>query len=241
LWNPIIGVLVFAFITKALASVNNHYGEFVMLGIVLWNIIWDGEYTISVGALWEVWSRSFSNMFITPLTLEEFLVGQMISSIIKSTITVAISSVIAYQFFHFSILSLGILFLLYCAELLVFSWGIGMLVLSLIFRFGTMVQSLSWAIIFLLQPFGGVFYPVTVLPEQIRWLAYSVPTTYLFESMRQQIVTGKPNGAYLVVGSVLTLVYFLAGYVILQLQYRLAKENGSFARMEGVMLALSRK
>lgn len=234
LWNPIITVLVFAFISQALsAQAASHYAIYIMLGIVLWNIVWVGQYTIAVGALWEVWSRSFSNMFITPLTLEEFLVGQMISSIIKSIISVLISAGIAYAFFHFSLLSLGWLLILYFIELLVFSWGIGMFVLSLIFRYGTIIQSLSWAIVFLLQPFGGVFYPVTVLPEQIRWITYGVPTTYLFESMRQQLVTGNPNHQYIAIGTLLTLVYFLAGYAMLRLRYKQAKENGSFAKMEG--------
>lgn len=234
LWNPIITVLVFAFISKALsAQATGSYAIFIMLGIVMWNIIWDGQYGIAVGALREVWSRSFSSMFITPLTLEEFLVGQMISSATKSVIAVVLSSLIAYGFFHFSILSLGWLLLLYYLALLVFAWGVGMVVLSLIFRFGTIIQSLSWAIVFVLQPFGGVFYPVSILPEPIRSITYGVPTTYLFESMRQQIVTGKPNVEYIAIGIVLTFVYFIGGYGMLRLKYTQAKENGSFAKMEG--------
>lgn len=232
-WNPAIQLWVYALIALSFVQSGDPRGISVMIGMIFWNVIWVGEYAITVGALWEIWSRSFSSMFITPLTMEEYIAGQMISGTIKSFLAVVMSSVIAYLLYQFSIFSLGWMNIVYFVELLVFSWAIGLLVLSLIFRFSTQVQSLSWALIFLVQPFGAVFYPITVLPEQIRWIAYGLPVTYVFETIRAQVTQGTIDWNALLLASGLNCIWFLCGWLVFQFTYREAKRSGAFARLEG--------
>ena len=107
------------------------------------------------------------------------------------------------------------------------------MVLSLIFRYSTQVQSLSWAIVFLVQPFGAVFYPVTILPESVRWISYSLPVTYVFETMRAQLTNGYIDWNALAVGGGLSIVWFIAGWTLFQFTYKRAKLSGAFARLEG--------
>ncbi len=232
-WNPAIQLWVYALIALSFVRSGDPRGIAVMIGMIYWNVIWVGEYAITVGALWEIWSRSFSSMFITPLTMEEYIAGQMISGTIKSLLAVAMSSLIAFVLYQFSIFSLGWMNIIYILELLVFSWAIGLIVLSLIFRFSTQVQSLSWALVFLVQPFGAVFYPVTVLPEQIRWIAYGLPATYVFETIRAQVTNGSIDWHALATAALLNLIWFTCGWVIFQLTYKEAKRSGAFARLEG--------
>ena len=232
-WQPAIQIWVYTLIALSFAAAGDARGTNIMMGMIFWNFIWVGEYAITVGALWEVWARSFSSLFISPLTMEEFIVGQMISGTIKSLLAVVMSSVMAYLLYHFSVLTLGWMALVYTAELLVFSWALGVMILSLIFRFGMQVQSLSWALVFLIQPIGAVFYPVSVLPKSIQWISYSMPATYVFETMRGQLTHGTIDWRALAIGGILDLVWFALGWIIFQITYKSVKRSGAFARLEG--------
>lgn len=234
LWNPILQMIVFIFIASSFAkSGNEQQARSMILGMIFWNVVWVGQYAIAVGALWEIWSRSFSSLFITPLSMGEFLIGQMISGFFKSLAAFSMSAVIGYWLYHFSIFSFGVMLPLYYLEILLFSWGAGFLILSLIFRFGTEVQALSWALVFLVQPFGGVFYSPTVLPQAVRWITYLFPTTYVFESMRSQLRTGVPEWRFLLYATIASILYIIVGYVVLKRSLASAKRSGAFARMEG--------
>ncbi len=66
LWNPVVQILVFAFIGKSLTAGSDQIvAQNMVLGMIFWNIIWIGQYAIALGALWEIWSASFNTMFVT--------------------------------------------------------------------------------------------------------------------------------------------------------------------------------
>ena len=233
-WNSALQMLVFSFIAAAFVGTTNElYGAYIVVGMILWNIVWSAEYAMTIGVLWEIWSHSFSTLLISPLTLEEFLLGQAVSSLIKAIISVIVTATIGAIVFHFSLLTLGWPLIIYFIELFMFGGASGMIVLSLILRWGTDVQSLAWSLIFLVQPFGAVFYPVEILPIQIRWIAYVVPTTYIFETIRGQLRDGSVNVNYLFIGTGLNIVYLIFSYVFLRTTFSASKKSGAFARMEG--------
>ena len=226
-WNPVIQTWIYVLIAASFAQGGDQRGLFVIVGMIFWQIVWVGQYAICVGALWEIWARSFSSLFISPLTMSEYIVGQMISGAVKSLLAVAMTSLVAFFLYHFSLFSLGWMVPIYYGELLLFSWATGLMVLSLIFRYSTQVQSLSWALIFLVQPFGAVFYPLTVLPESIRWVAYSLPVTYVFETMRGQLTTGTIDWHALGIATIINVVWMVVGWIIFERTYAAAKRNGS--------------
>lgn len=232
-WNPVIQTWIYALIALSFAKTGDPRGLDVIVGMIFWQIIWVGQYAICVGALWEIWARSFSSLFISPLSMNEYIVGQMISGSVKSILAVAMTSIVALVLYHFSIFSIGWMLPLYFIECLVFSWATGLMVLSLIFRYSTQVQSLSWALIFLVQPFGAVFYPITVLPESVRWISFGLPVTYVFETIRAQIQRGSIDWQALQYATGLNIVWFVLGWVIFTRTYAASKKNGSFARLEG--------
>ncbi len=232
-WNSVLQVILFAFLAKTiLEKGTSSLGIAMLLGVVLWNFIWGAQYGITTGVMWEVWSRSFSSLFITPLTLEELLSGLMVSSIVKSTVSFGVTLYAAWLIYRFSLWPLGWTLVLYSAELLFFGWGIGMAILSLIFRYGQQVQSLSWALIFLVQPFGAVFYPVTVLPTNIQWVPFLFPTGFIFEALRLHIAYGIVRWDWIIYGSLVNIVWFIFGYLMLKWNFRKAQESGAFVRME---------
>lgn len=233
-WNPLLDMLVYFLIAASFANrATSTQADAIIIGNIFWNIVWIGQYSTAVGALWEIWSQSFSNLFVSSLTLREFLTGQMISGFIKSMFVFVLGSLLGYAMYHFSVFSFGVWLFVYIVELLVFSYAVGMLVLGLIFRFGVQIQSLSWLLIFLYRIIGAVFYAAMVLPGWMGWALWSNPLTYIFEAMRQQSATGVINGQYLIIATGLNIVYIAVCYAALMKAFQYAKSSGSLVRMEG--------
>lgn len=233
LWNPVLQILVFAFIGQSLAhSGARESAQNIVLGMIFWNVIWVGQYAIALGALWEIWSLSFNSLFVSPLTLEEFLVSQMISGVVKSALAIIVTIVFGFLVYQISVIELSWMFFVYFAELMLFSWAAGMFVLGLIFRLGRDVASFSWSLIFLVQPFGAVFFPVSILPPLIQRIAWGIPTSYIFEAMRYQIATSQVRTDYLVTATILNIVYLIAGYAVIKLFFLQAKQSGMLAKLE---------
>ena len=109
--------------------------------------------------------------------------------------------------------------------------GFGFLVLSLILRFGTDVQSLSWAIVL---PFSrsGYIFPSQYLPESVRWISTLLPTSYLFESLHGQLAGKSADLSMIGMATALNILYILASYLLFQHQYKMSRITGRFARME---------
>lgn len=230
-WFPIIQFLVFGLIAAFLAK-GGKESQALIMGYMLWVIIEVGNYSIAVGALWEVWSKSLSSLFITPLTLTEFVAGQMVSGAIKATAMFLVTSLLGFVFYKLNIFSFGIVLLLYLLNCLLFSWTAGMFILGLIIRYGTGIQSLSWGLIFLVQPMAAVFFPLEVLPDAIRLVSHLFPVTYVFEAAREQLFLGTTNIHYLLFALVMNLVFIAASYLFMQTMFSISKKRGSFVRME---------
>src|SRR5579872_3192697 len=103
-------IFVFAFIQLILFGVlslfligssHSSAAYYLLIGMLLWEIIRIIQYSISVGCLWNIWARNLSNMFIAPLTPQEYLVGFTASGIVKALIVFIVAGNIARFVFHF--------------------------------------------------------------------------------------------------------------------------------------------
>jgi len=232
-WFPMMQAFVFGGLALYFAKQGGESSaQVVVLGLLLWYGMEAGSYSIAVGALWEIWARNFSTLFVSPLTIGEFVVGHMIFGLFKQFTTVAILSLVAYMTFHFSIFSLGYSLPVHFVLLMVFGWAVGLIAFGLILRFGTKIQSMAWGLIYLIQPLIGVYYPVSILPPVIRNIANCLPATYVFSSAQNIIHTGMPRWDYLGIASVLDIVYFVFAYGFMKWAWEWARRAGTLARME---------
>src|SRR4051812_13499957 len=176
----LMSVVVFGFYSLFLSSrVEGPEAHYLLLGMLLWEVVRVTQYSISVGAMWEVWSRNLTNLFVTPLQLQEYFAAAVISGAIKSAIILATVSLIAAVLFDFDITDVGIANLaLAFLNLSVFAIAVGLVILGIIFRYGTRIQALAWGVIFLFQPLTAVYFPLQTLPSVLRSFAHILPPTY---------------------------------------------------------------
>lgn len=208
--------------------------QYLILGMILWECLRVTQYTMSVNVLWEVWSRNLSNLFVSPISIQEYFIALILSTIVKIFILGSFLSLLSFYLFGFNILNIGILNLfILLFNLLIFGWTTGIIILGLIFRFGTRIQSLAWGIIYLFQPLTAALYPLSTLPVSIQKIALLFPPTYVFEAARQGLSNHIINWDHMNMAFVLNIIYFVISIFIFLHLFKKSKDSGQFARNEG--------
>lgn len=215
-------------------SSNGLASKYLMFGILLWEIVRVTQYSMSVGSLWNIWSRNLSNMFIAPLSLTEYIVAQILSSVIKAMVIFCMTSLLAAFAFHENILTLGLFNLfLYFINLLIFAWTIGIIILGFIFRYGQRIQAIAWGAVVIFQPLCAMFFPLHILPGLLQIVARFFPATYIFEAARQNIISTQTDWSMIVIAFGENIIYFILSLLLFRSFYNKSKETGQFAHNEG--------
>lgn len=231
---PMTNVVMFGFISTFLVGKTNiNAAHSLLMGMILWQIIYITQYSISVTSLWNIWSRNLSNMFIAPIILKEYMGAYIFSGILKSILTFLIFSFTAIFFFNFNIFQLGpINLILFFINMVIFGASTGMAILGAIFRYGTRIQSLAWGVIFIIQPLTAAFFPLKVLPDFLQKIALLFPPTYIFEAARKSLSNPGTDWEKIGMSFIINLVYFILAILFFNYMFRKAKDTGQFARNE---------
>ena len=233
LWS-LITVVVFGFVTRFLSTLMNPtVAQYLYLGTLLWEVIRIAQYSMSVGALWNVWSRNFSNMFIAPLSMTEYVVAQMLSGAAKAVVLFMLVASIAAFVFDFNLFAMGLdnLALLFL-NLLCFAYSVGLIILGIIFRLGTRIQALAWGLVLIFQPLTAAYYPLGVMPPALQFVARLFPPTYVFEAARASLETRAIYWEYVSIAAVENALYFALAIWFFTFMYRRSRQTGQFARNE---------
>jgi ABC-2 type transport system permease protein len=232
-WS-VMTVVVFGFVTKFLSTLMNPtVAQYLYLGTLMWEIMRVTQYSMSLGALWNVWSHNFSNMFIAPLSMTEYVIAQMISGALKAVVLFALVGLIAALLFGFSVFSMGPLTLgLAFLNLLWFAYSIGLFILGIILRLGTRIQALAWGLVLIFQPLTAAFYPLEVMPPALQVVARAFPPTYVFEAARAGLSAPRVHWEWFGMAAAENLAYFVVTIWFFQYMFRRSRETGQFARNE---------
>lgn len=187
---PALQLLTWGFLQSYIADNSGFFaraGGTLIGGVILWDILFRGQLGFSISFLEEMWARNLGNLMMSPLRPIEFLLSLMIMSLVRLAIGIVPVTILAIIFFGFNLYGLGFALAAFFVNLILTSWAIGIVVSGLILRNGMGAESLAWSLIFLLMPLTCIYYPVSVLPVWLQWVAWALPPTYVFEGMRALI------------------------------------------------------
>jgi ABC-2 type transport system permease protein len=228
-----IDIVLWGFITKYLNSVTASGFNFVpaLLGAVL---LWDffGRVIQGVTTVFfeDVWSRNFLNVFATPLSVSEYIIGLVLSSIATSIVGLLVMVLLATTVFGLSFFIYGFLLFPFLLVLFLFGIAAGIFGVAVVLRLGPAAEWLIWPIPALLSPFVGVFYPLATLPRWMQTFAHILPPSYVFEGMRTIVGGGTVSGLNLLLGSSLAILYVLLASWFFMRVYQYAVRTGLIAR-----------
>lgn len=198
----------------------------ILSGILLWILVWRGQYEVSVNLLEEIWNKNLINMFVAPLKFSEWVLSLILLGIIKGLLSLSFATVVAFILYKVQIFYLGFYLLPFIFLLLMTGWSVGFLVNGLIMRFGTQVGNFAWTFIALVSPFSAVFYPLSALPNWAQKISAFVPTSYVFEGMREVINKGHLDPRKLLISFLLNLAYLILSLIFLRKSFDKVLEKG---------------
>jgi ABC-2 type transport system permease protein len=231
---PLVQMLMWGFLQTYLAQTTGLAAKAAGLfigGVLLWDILVRSQLGFAVAFLEEIWSRNLGHLMMSPLRPAELVAALIIVSLIKLTVAMVPVALMAYLFFSFNVLSLGIAFAFFFANLVIMSWSLGLVSTGVVLRWGLGAESFAWLIVFLFLPIACVYYPVTTLPGWLQTVALAFPPAYVFEGLRAIVLTGTFQAHLMVVAFALNLVYFALGFAAFAYFLQRARVQGSLVQM----------
>jgi ABC-2 type transport system permease protein len=228
-----VDIVLWGFITRYLNTVSGSRIDFVpmLLGAVL---LWDFFSRVMTGVTMtffeDVWSRNFLNIFATPMTIAEYILGLVASAVATSAVGLVVMLVLAIAAFGLSFAVYGAALFPFVLVLFLFGIALGIIGCAIVLRLGPSAEWFVWPIPGLLSPFAGVFYPIATLPRWMQAISYALPPSYVFESMRQIVNGGTGSARGLLVGASLAVVDVLLACWYFTRVYRYAVRTGLIAR-----------
>lgn len=228
-----VDIVLWGFITRYLNEVSGAGMNFVpaLLGaVLLWDFLTRVMQGVTMTFFEDVWSRNFLNVFATPMTISEYLVGLVLSSIATSAIGLVVMWVVATFAFGLSVFSYGAMLVPFVGVLFLTGIALGILGTSIVLRLGPAAEWFIWPIPAVLSPFVGVFYPLAVLPVWMRAIGRALPPSYVFEGMRAIVSGHAPAGVDLALGFGLAVLDIVLACYVFARVYRHAVRTGLIAR-----------
>src|SRR6202022_2746058 len=94
------------------------------------------------------------------------------------------------------------------------SWSLGIFVSGLVLRNGLGAESIVWTLMFGVMPLACIYYPVTVLPHWLQYVAWALPPTYVFEGMRSLLIDHVFRVDLMVDALLINVVLFFTSFAI---------------------------
>jgi ABC-2 type transport system permease protein len=195
--------------------------------VLLWDILFRGQLGFSISFLEEMYAHNIGNLMMSPLRISEFISALMIMSIVRLAIGMVPVSFMAIWFFGFNLWGLGLALAAFFANLILTSWAVGIFVSGLVLRNGLGAETFAWSIMFLFLPLTCVYYPVSVLPEWLQYVAWTLPPTYVFEGMRALLIDHVFRADLMLQALALNAAFMTAGVVAFVRLLDSARNQGS--------------
>lgn len=226
---PTVQLVLWGLITKFFVTTSDWLAQasgVLIAAVLLWDILYRGQLGVSVMFFEEMYSRNLGHIFVSPLRPGELLASLMVVSILRVLIGFGGASLLAIFLYHYSVYSLGFPLVVFFFNLIVFGWSIGLLVCSLVLRYGLGAESLAWVSIFGIAPFSGVYYPISTLPDWLLPLSLALPSSHVFEGMRAILIDGVVRWDYMLTAAGLNALYLAIGTAVFLLVFRRARQLG---------------
>lgn len=232
---PVLQMTIWGFTSQFFAARLGSHGAvavgMLLGGVLLWETALRSHLGFAVTFMEEIWSRNLGHIFVSPLRPWEMLAALLGMSVIRMVLGVTPACLLAFILYHFNILHLGPVLLLFAINLMMMGWWIALGCVSLILSQGGGAESLVWSMLVGLAPVACVYYPVAVLPWWLRDVALALPAAHVFEGLRAALSQHIIRWDHLAWALGLNLAWMSAAMLLFMQQFNLARRNGSLMNL----------
>lgn len=225
---PMVDVLIWGVTGFYFAKVSNYPNIIVLLlsGLILWTLVFRGQQEIPMALLEELWNKNLINIFTSPLTFTEWFVSSILLGIVKTAVSFIFITLLSFFLYKLNIFMYGFYLIPFIFLLIWFAWSVGFFVTGLILRFSTKIQTVAWSLIAVLSPFSGIYYSISILPPWAQVVSYALPTSYIFEGMREIVAKGTMSPEKLYIAFGLNAIYFILAFIYFKKSFTKVLEKG---------------
>ena len=231
---PTIQIVLWGFISKFFTMHSDYYSNtvgIILTAAILYDFLFRSSISFNMLFLEEIWSRNFTNLFVSPLKVSEIITALTLTALIRTLIGIVPAIILATPFFGVSLLNLGPSLFVLFLSLYIFGITLGGMVTSGRLRFGPAFENVAWSSLFLLAPLGCVYYPLSILPDWLQILAKGLPLVYIFEEVRSILINNTVNYSNIISALMLNLIYFTSAVIIFYLSFSGAREKGNLVNI----------
>lgn len=220
-------------VQQSLSRYGGDYFSFVLIGIAFSNFLAVGLGSFSTSIRGEQMMGTLEAMLVTPTRLSTIILSSSQWSFAFTSLRVGMYLLLGAVFFGVDFSNAKVLPALAALVLTVIAFSsLGIISASfiMIFKRG---DPIAWIISTSSTLLGGVYYPISILPEWLQGFSYLFPITYALDAIRLSLLQGEGFSSdvgrdllALVVFSVITLPISL---VVFRYAVSRAKKDGSLA------------
>ncbi len=164
---------------------------YLFLGMLALNLSSAGFWGVAFSIKQEMDAGTLEPGWLTPTRRETFLVGMTLGSLVLAVIATVILVGVGIWLFGASMAPRLAIAAPILAITTVGVLGIGYLIGAIVLRMKD-ANFFVDATDFLFVAISGAAFPIVVLPEAVRWIAYLLPTTYALDLMRVTALGTRP-------------------------------------------------
>lgn len=235
-----IAYFVQGFSSEEFKEFGGNYVSYVVFGVIFFQTsqaFLSAPFKALSTAFWEKRLEIYAT---PPWGVQAYMYGEMLWTFILKSFTMLLFFV-TFTFlvktnldFPISFLELFLVYIL----LTIFSFGAGMLGASNFFFLEVKQgrEPFTWSLGILTQLFSGLYYPIMLFPNSIRWISRILPQTYAFDAVRRIAINGASLTNQTVLVDIVTLTifaicFFFAGFKVFEKAIHRAERTTGFSSL----------
>jgi ABC-2 type transport system permease protein len=205
---------------------------FIMIGAISLSVIQLAQLDVTYVLLFDVWSKSLKYTFVTPSSFINMIIGSWLVGIARGLVAFAVLSFFSIVFFDLNILEIPLSSLfIFLAGLFITSLLIGMASCILMLIFGRRAEITAWTLTAIIMLICGIYYPITILPPEVKMIATLIPITHFLEYFRTfygfEAITSNPA----LYGFILSFIYLAVFIILSEWSLKRARRNGMIIKL----------
>jgi len=205
LFWPLIGIFSVGLLTRFL-HLEADTVSFILIGAVTMNTVQIAQLDLSYALLYSVWSKSLKHEFIAPVGLTHILIGSGLAGLVRGFLVFVTMGALSVWFFAMDLTKPGV-------EGLIF------------FLLGMFMNS------YLMLLLCGLYYPISVLPKGVQFVAQFIPLTYFLDYFRHFYGFPLASPHPLLYGFGQSVIYLFVSYGLVSLTLCSAYKRGTLLRL----------
>lgn len=230
IYFPALDIIVYglmgSWFTQLHTSLQQEIVLWYLTARVLWNALASIHLELSGDIQTEIGSFNVTNLFASPLELSEWLTAITILGILRGIFSVVYGAALSWLFFSINLFSLGWILIPFTFVLMCAGIALGILISAFFLRWGMQMHVVRWTLPASILVISATFFPLDFFPPWVQYIAQLLPTTYIFQAIRQATMLNIYDWNSVLIASLLAVVYLIGAIALFFYYFKCSKEKG---------------